>query len=99
MSTVTGTQGEDRHDYTKAESRAIRQRSLRLLVSLLKPKRPLVVLTAVVIVASTALRVLGPWLISYGINEALPVAVEYSDWMPAIGVTAVYIVSGVSGAA
>ena len=99
MSTVTGTQGEDRQDYTKAESRAIRQRSLHLLVSLLKPKRPLVVLTAVVIIASTGLRVLGPALIGYGINQALPIAIEQSDWMPAFGVTAVYIVSGVSGAA
>ena len=99
MSTVTGTQGEDRHDYTKAESRAIRQRSLHLLVSLLKPRRPLVVLTAVVIIVSTGLRVLGPALIGYGINTALPYAVNEADWMPAIGVTAVYIVSGVSGAA
>jgi len=99
VSTVTGTQGEDRQDYTKAESRAIRQRSLHLLVSLLKPKRPLVVLTAVVIIASTGLRVLGPALIGYGINQALPIAIEQSDWMPAFGVTAVYIVSGVSGAA
>ncbi|GAA5205502.1 ABC transporter ATP-binding protein [Microbacterium kyungheense] len=99
MSTVTGTQGEDRNDYTKAESRAIRQRSLRLLGSLLKPKRPLVVLTAVVIIASTGLRVLGPALIGYGINVALPYAVNEADWMPAIGVTAIYIVSGVSGAA
>jgi len=99
VSTVTGTQGEDRHDYTKAESRAIRQRSLHLLVSLLKPRRPLVVLTAVVIIVSTGLRVLGPALIGYGINTALPYAVNEADWMPAIGVTAVYIVSGVSGAA
>ena len=29
--TLTGTQGEDRSNYTAEESRAIRQRSLRLL--------------------------------------------------------------------
>ena len=28
---IAGTQGEDRSNYSKAESRAIRQRSLRLL--------------------------------------------------------------------
>jgi ATP-binding cassette subfamily B protein len=99
VSTVTGTQGEERHDYTKAESRAIRRRSLHLLGSLLKPKRPLVVLTAVVIVASTALRVLGPALIGYGINNALPIAVEQADWLPAFGVAIVYIVTGGLGAA
>ena len=39
MSTVTGVEGEERHDFTKAESRHIRQRSLRLLGSLLRPVR------------------------------------------------------------
>ena len=40
MSTgVIGTSGEDRSDYTRAESKAIRRRSLRLLGSLLSPLR------------------------------------------------------------
>jgi hypothetical protein len=34
---VAGTTGEDRSDYTRDESRAIRQRSLRLLGSLVDP--------------------------------------------------------------
>ncbi len=42
---------------------------------------------------------LGPALIAYGINTALPYAVEQANWMPAFGVTAVYIVTGVAGAA
>ncbi|MBN9182350.1 MAG: ABC transporter ATP-binding protein, partial [Microbacterium sp.] len=98
MSTVIGTRGEDRHDYTKAESRAIRRRSLLLLGSLIRPMRPLVVLTASVVVVSTALRVLGPSLIAYGINTALPRAVEYADWMPSFAVTIAYIVTGLIGA-
>jgi ATP-binding cassette, subfamily B, bacterial len=99
VSTVTGTQGEDRHEYTRAESRAIRSRSLRLLGALIRPMRPLVVLTAIVILASTGLRVLGPALIAYGINTALPLAVSNAQWMPAIGVAVVYVVTGVAGAA
>jgi len=98
VSTVTGIQGEDRHDYTRAESRAIRRRSLRLLGSLVSPMRGLLALTAVVIVASTGLRVLGPALIAYGIDTALPQAVAQLHWMPAFGVVAVYILTGVAGA-
>jgi ATP-binding cassette subfamily B protein len=98
VSTVTGTQGEDRNDYTKAESRAIRQRSLRLLGSLISPMRGLVVLSAVVIVVSTAFQVVGPTLIAYGINTALPRALEAADWMPALGITIAYIVVGGLGA-
>jgi ATP-binding cassette subfamily B protein len=52
-----------------------------------------------VIVVSTALRVLGPSLIAYGIDTALPAAVQAADWMPAFGVTALYIATGVVGAA
>ena len=98
MSTVIGTSGEDRSDYTREESRAVRRRSLRLLGSLVGPVRWQLVLAAVVLVVSTALRVVGPILIAYGINTALPAAVERADWMPTIGVVAVYLVTGIGGA-
>ena len=69
---VAGVEGEERNDYTKAESRQIRQRSMRLLGSLLRPLRARIVLTVVVVVISTALLVAGPALIAYGINVGLP---------------------------
>ena len=47
---------------------------------------------------ATGLQVLGPLLIAYGINTALPLAVEQMQWMPAIGVTVVYLVTGAAGA-
>ncbi|MBN9225341.1 MAG: ABC transporter [Microbacterium sp. SCN 70-27] len=97
--TVTGTSGEDRSDYTRDESRAIRQRSLRLLGSLVRPLRWQLVLAASVLVVSTALRVAGPALIAYGINSALPAVIDRMDWMPTIGVVVVYLVSGLGGAA
>ena len=53
---LTGTQGEDRSNYTREESKAIRQRSLRLLGSLVTPLRAQIVLAAIVLVISTALR-------------------------------------------
>ena len=96
--TVTGTSGEDRSDYTRDESRAIRRRSLRLLGSLVGPLRWQLALAGVVLVVSTALRVIGPLLIAYGLDTALPAVVEQADWMPTIGVVAVYLISAIGGA-
>tara|TARA_Y100000114_G_scaffold76890_1_gene70581 strand:- start:13656 stop:15473 length:1818 start_codon:yes stop_codon:yes gene_type:complete len=97
--TVVGTAGEDRSDYTRDESRAIRRRSLRLLGSLISPLRWQVVLAGVVLVVSTALQVAGPALIAFGIDTALPlVLAPQTNWMPTIGVVAVYLVAGVGGA-
>ncbi|MCR2814037.1 ABC transporter ATP-binding protein/permease [Microbacterium sp. zg.Y1090] len=98
MSTVTGTSGEDRSDYTKEESRAVRRRSLRLLGSLVSPLKGQLALAAVVLVVSTALRVIGPALIAIGINQALPRVLDEGDWMPAIVVVLVYLVAGIGGA-
>jgi ATP-binding cassette subfamily B protein len=95
---VRGTRGEDRDNYTKAESRAIRNRSLRLLGSILKPLKRLILLTAAVVVVSTGLRVLGPMLIAIGIDDALPRAINQGDWAPAIGVTAALLLAGAVGA-
>ncbi|WP_396656607.1 ABC transporter ATP-binding protein [Microbacterium sp.] len=100
MSTgVIGTSGEDRSDYTRAESRAIRRRSLRLLGSLLKPLWRQLVLAAVVLVVSTVLRVIGPILIAIGIDRALPAVIEANDWMPTFVIVAVYLVAAFGGAA
>lgn len=99
MSTVTGTSGEDRSDYTRAESREIRRRSMRLLGSLIAPLRGKLILAAVVLVVSTALRVVGPALIAFGIDNALPAVLKEMDWLPTIGVVAVYLASGLMGAA
>lgn len=99
MTSVTGTSGEDRSDYTKDESRQVRRRSLRLLGSLVRPLRWQLVLAAVVLIGSTILRVIGPALIAYGIDTALPAAVNQMDWMPTVGVVAMYATAAIGGAA
>ncbi len=99
MSTVTGTAGEDRSDYTRDESRAIRRRSLRLLGSLVGPLKWQLVLAAAVLIVSTALRVAGPALIGYGIANALPAVLDRADWLPTIGVVSVYLLTAIGGAA
>ncbi|MGX5681970.1 ABC transporter ATP-binding protein [Schumannella luteola] len=94
---VTGVEGEERNDYTKEESRVIRQRSLRLLGSLLRPVRARVFLTMAVVVISTAAQVAGPLFIAYGINNGLP-ALLAQDWFPLAGAVAAYLFTGVIGA-
>ncbi|ANP73808.1 ABC transporter ATP-binding protein [Cryobacterium arcticum] len=94
---VTGVEGEERLDYTKAESGQIRRRSLRLLGSLLFPVRWSVVVAMLVVVVSTAAQVAGPALIAYGIDKGLP-ALLNQDWMPLAATGAVYLVTGVTGA-
>src|SRR5690606_2435291 len=97
--TITGTQDEDRSHYTKEESRAIRQRSLRLLGSLIHPLRLRIVIAALVLVVSTALQVAGPILIGIALDDALPQLLQNADWIPAIMITAVYLLAGILGSA
>ena len=94
---VMGTSGEERNDYTKDESRQIRQRSLRLLGSLISPLRARVILTMVVVVVSTAAQVAGPALIAFGIDSALPALIN-GNALP-LGLTVgAYLLTGVVGA-
>ncbi|BDZ55616.1 ABC transporter ATP-binding protein [Agromyces marinus] len=93
MNTVTGVRGEERDEYTKAESRWIRRRSSRLLGSLLRPLRPQLLLTMAVVVVSTGAQVAGPAIIAYGIDQGLPALIA-QDWMP-IGLAGLaYLVTG-----
>jgi ATP-binding cassette subfamily B protein len=95
--TVTGVAGEERDDFTAGESKAIRQRSLRLLGSLLHPLRWRVGLTMLVVVVSTGAQVAGPALIAYGIDTGLP-AVLKQDWWPLALTGLAYLITGVMGA-
>ena len=99
QTTVKGVSGEDRSDYTKAESRAIQRRSQRLLLSLLKPLKWRVLLVAVVVVAQTGVRVLGPALLGIGLNVALPAARDEAEWGPVWLVTGAYVATAIAGAA
>jgi len=76
-----GTQDEDRSNYTKDESRQIRQRSLRLLYSLVRPVRKRIAIALSTAVVSQALRVLGPAMIAFAIDGALPAALN-QDFAP-----------------
>lgn len=96
--TTLGVRGEEREDFSKAESKRLRRRSLALLGSLAAPLKARLVLLGVVVVVSTAGTVAGPALIAWGIDNALPRVLDQNDWVPAFGVVATYIVVAVLGA-
>ncbi|WP_237188321.1 ABC transporter ATP-binding protein [Rothia nasimurium] len=62
---------EDKISLSREEAKAVRRRSLALLLDVLKPVRAHLVLTVVLVVLATALTTAMPWLISTAINEAL----------------------------
>ncbi|MGO4534555.1 ABC transporter ATP-binding protein [Leifsonia sp. 2MCAF36] len=95
--TVLGVEGEERNDLNKEESRQVRRRSLRLLGSLLHPLRTRLVLTAVVVVVSTAAQVAGPAIIAFGIDNGLPALLK-QDWFPLAAAGIAYLITGVIGA-
>nr|WP_267424679.1 MULTISPECIES: ABC transporter ATP-binding protein [unclassified Curtobacterium] len=96
--TTLGVRGEEREDFTKAESKRLRRRSLALLGSLAAPLKARLVLLGIVVVVSTAGTVAGPALIAWGIDNALPAVLDHNDWVPAFAVVATYIVVAVLGA-
>jgi ATP-binding cassette subfamily B protein len=94
---VLGVEGEERSDFTRAESKQIRDRSLRLLSSLLRPLWARVTLTIVVVVVSTGAQVAGPALIAFGIDTGLPALTRHNGVPLALAVGA-YLFTGIVGA-
>jgi ATP-binding cassette subfamily B protein len=95
---VIGVEGEEREDLTAAESRQLRDRSVRLLGSLLRPLRGKVAWTVVVVVISTAAQIAGPALIAFGVDTGLPALFKNKDWWPLTGTVIAYLVAAVVGA-
>ena len=91
--TVFGVAGEDRHEYSKEESKHVRRRSRQLLIELVKPHIGRVVLTVVMVLLATGAAVAGPAIIAYGIDVALPAVLEHADWMPIWAAVILYIIA------
>ncbi|WP_375401254.1 ABC transporter ATP-binding protein [uncultured Amnibacterium sp.] len=95
MSTVTGVAGEERTDLNRVESAALRRRSVRLLGSLLSPLQRQLLITAVVVLISTAAQVLGPAIIAWGIDTGLPALLKGQP-IPLVGAVVIYLIAGVA---
>lgn len=71
---MQGVQNEEKIDLTKEEQRRVRDRSRKLLFSMVKPIRHRLWLSLVLVITSQALRVSLPWLIAVTIDQAIPAA-------------------------
>lgn len=91
---IKGVAGEDRQDFTSNESKALRRRSLRLLGDLLGPHKRRITITMAMVLASTALQVVGPLFIAAGIDRGLPAAANDSDFTPLILIGLGFVLTG-----
>ncbi|MBO1269782.1 ABC transporter ATP-binding protein [Arthrobacter cavernae] len=99
MSTAAfGTADEDNAHLTRADSKAVRRRSLALLASLIRPVRLRFWLTIGMVVVSQLTRVAGPALIAFGIDHALP-ALRAGDNLPLILSGVLYLAAAIATAA
>ncbi|MFJ4209771.1 ABC transporter ATP-binding protein [Paenarthrobacter sp. NPDC089675] len=95
--TTFGTANEDNTLLSKADSKAVRRRSLALLASLIRPVRLRFWLTIVMVVVSQLTRVAGPALIAFGIDHALP-ALQSGNNGPLVLVGVLYIAAAIATA-
>jgi len=89
------TQAEGAIPLTSAQERVVSRRSWELLTSLLRPVRlPFVGLSVMVVLAQFT-GVVGPWLIAWAIDHALPALLD-GDGRPAALVAGVYVAAGLA---
>lgn len=96
MSTF-GTQNEDQSELNKDDSKRIRDRSFRLLVSLIGPVKNRLFISFGAGIVSQGLRVIGPAIIAYALDTALPAAVN-NDQIPLLMAVGGYLLVAVATA-
>ncbi|MCA4135345.1 ABC transporter ATP-binding protein [Arthrobacter sp. M4] len=95
--TTFGTANEDNAHLNRADSRAVRRRSLALLGSLIRPVRVRFWLTIATVVLSQLARVSFPVIIAFGIDRALP-ALRSADSSLVVLTGALYLLAAVATA-
>ncbi|MEY4043494.1 MAG: hypothetical protein RL529_1061, partial [Actinomycetota bacterium] len=94
---MQGVTDEDRIELNKDESKVMKLRSRRLLLSLIHPIRFRLMLSFTMVVFSQAFRAVGPALIAFGIDKALPQAI-HSEMTPLFLVVGGYLFAAVATA-
>ncbi|GGM27932.1 ABC transporter ATP-binding protein [Promicromonospora citrea] len=92
----TDAAADDVTSLGRADSRAVRRRSLRLLGDLLRHHKPALAWAALLVVASTLGQVAGPWLVAVAIDRAVPAFADGSV-TPLVLTGAGYLVAAVLG--
>lgn len=96
MSTF-GTLNEDESDLNKEDSKRIRDRSFKLLISLIQPVKKRLYISFGAGIISQGLRVIGPAIIAYALDTALPAAVN-DDQIPLFMAVGGYLLVAVATA-
>lgn len=96
MSTF-GTLNEDQSDLNKEDSKRIRDRSFKLLISLIQPVKKRLYISFGAGIISQGLRVIGPAIIAYALDTALPAAVN-DDQIPLFMAVGGYLLVAVATA-
>lgn len=81
VDSVRGTRGEDTTELTSGQNRALKQRSMRLLGSLVRPVRRQVAEVAVATIIGTSARVAVPALVGLGVDAGFG-ALDGKPWTP-----------------
>lgn len=88
------TDSEDKIQLSKSEAKAVRRRSVALLLDVLRPVRGHLLFTLFLVILATALTTAMPWLISTAINDALePLLAGDSNY--ALTLAALYVAAAV----
>ncbi len=94
---MQGVAGEDRIELNKDESKSVRLRSRRLLRSLIRPIRSRLAVSFTLVVISQAARAIGPAMIAFAIDRALPEAI-HQNLTPLFLVVAAYLGAALTAA-
>ncbi|GAB4085582.1 ABC transporter ATP-binding protein [Myceligenerans cantabricum] len=89
----TDADHDDETRLDRATSRTVRRRSIALLGNLLRPHTRTLVWAGVLVTASTATQVAGPWLVSLAIDRALPALPD--DVVPLAVIGGAYLAAAV----
>jgi len=92
-----GTLNEDQSELNKEDSKRIRDRSFRLLISLIRPVKKRLFVSFGAGIVSQGLRVIGPAIIAYALDTALPAAVE-DDQIPLLTAVGGYLLVAIATA-
>lgn len=96
MSTF-GTQNEDQSELSNEDSKRIRNRSLRLLISLIQPVKKRLYISFGAGIVSQGLRVIGPAIVAFALDTALPAAVN-NDQIPLLLAVGGYLLVAIATA-
>ncbi len=95
-SSVHGVRGEESAQHTNLENRALRWRSFRLLLDLLRPVRAQVAEVALSAIIATLAKVAVPALVGLGIDAGFRAINRQDSWLPFVAIAAMTLLAALA---